>query len=743
MQEIWPEAAAAPDGKVTPRRGVSPGLHPAPRLRYSASMKKKSALLLIACFCVFAPAQDRGKSDRPFRFQSDAKYLSLESPYREWLNMVSTVASDEEIRAFLGLQSVRDRDLFISLFWQQRDPTPGTEANEYRSEIESRFRHVNQFFGRGTPRPGWMTDMGRIYMILGEPNSTESFDNVAEIYPAQVWYYYGDQKLGLPTYFSITFYRPYGTGEWKFLGQAAEGPAALLVNSDRYTSSDPSQIYQLLQAKAPNLAGPAFSMIAGQRFDGYGPSLRDAQVMASIYRSPLRSINTAYAADFRKYKAYVGIDSSTRYIENAHDLAVLKDDLWGYNIVAFSVKPKKLSLDFAAANNRYTLAFDLTASLKRGEREIFVLNRHYELAADPAQMDVIRAGGVVIHDSFPAVPGEYSLTVFLRNPLSQEFTVFESAVSIPAAARPRLAPPLTGFKAENLASNFYCAYKAGGRRLAVDPDQVFAAAQVPQLWLGVYNLDRSLWEKGRLLWEIRGLNERRPFRQENKRPLASFPYQRNLNAIEKISATPLPPDFYNVTLKLAAADGSILDSRETSFQVSPLASLAEPSEVYSQATADSPYFFDYLIALQFRGLGDLEKAAYGFERSLQAKPDFADARRALLEILLARGQYERVLREAELLPHEGQAAYPGHFLKGEALFGLGQYPAALQELLEANKIVNSDVNLVNLIGRSFLKLGDNRQAAEAFTASLALNKNQPEIRKLLDQASAAPGDSKK
>lgn len=706
-------------------------------------MKKRSVLLLTAFFCLLAPAQDRGNGAPPLHFQSDARYLSLEGPYREWLNMVGALASDEEIRAFLGLQTVRDRDLFIRLFWQQRDPTPGTEANEYRSEIESRFRHVNEFFGRGTPRPGWMTDMGRTYMILGEPNSTESFDNVAEIYPAQVWYYYGDQTLGLPTYFSITFYRPYGTGEWKFLGQAAEGPAALLVNGDRYTSADPGQIYRLLQDKAPNLAGPAFSMIPGQRFDGHGPSLRDAQVMASIYRSPLRAINTAYAADFGKYKAYVGIDSSTRYIENAHDLAVLKDDLWGYNIVAFSVKPKKLSLDFAAADERYTLAFDLTASLKRGEREIFVLNRHYELAADAAQMDVIRAGGVVIHDSFPAVPGEYVLTVFLRNPLSQEFTVFESAVSIPAAARPRLAPPLTGFKAETLASNFYCAYKAGGRRLAVDPDQVFAAARVPRIWLGVYNLDRPLWEKGRLLWEIRGLNERRPFRRQNERPLASFAYQRNLNAIENISASPLPPDFYNVTLKLAAADGSIIDSRETNFQVSPLASLAEPSEVYSQATADSPYFFDYLVALQFRGLGDLEKAAYGLEKSLQAKPDFADARRALLEILLARGQYERVLREAERLPREGQAAYPGHLLKGEALFGLGKFAAALDELLAAKQIINSDANLLNLIGRAFLKIGDPRQASQAFSASLALNKNQPEIEKLLAETDAKTHDKVK
>ncbi|HUU06711.1 MAG TPA: GWxTD domain-containing protein [Patescibacteria group bacterium] len=706
-------------------------------------MKKITALLLCFLFCFTMHGQDRKKNDRTYGFQFKDNYKRLASHYQEWLNMVDAIAGNEEIDIFLELPTVRDRDLFIRLFWQQRDPTPGTEANEYRNEIEKRFRHVEQFFGRGTPRPGWMTDQGRIYMILGEPNSTESFDNVSEIYPAQVWYYYGDQKLGLPVYFNITFYKPYGTGEWVILDPGADGPAALLVNSERYTSSDFSQIYQLLQKKAPTLAGPAFSMIPGQSFDGYAPSLRNSQIMANIYRSPVRSVNSAYAANFRKYKAYVNVDSSTRYIENAHALAVMKDDLWGYNIISFSVKPKKLSFDFIAQDNRYTLAIDLIITLKQGEKEIFSQRRHYELALESSQMDIIRSGGVVIHDSFPAVPGDYRLTVFMQNPLSKEFSFFESAVSIPTEAKPRLALPLTGFKAEDLASNFYCVYKAGSRRLAVDPDMVFAATQVPLFWLGAYNLDRSVWEKGRFEWEIRGLNENRPFRQANVSPLAAFPYRRNINAIEKISAAPLPSDFYSLTLKLVGADGSILDSRDANFQVSPLAALARPSEMYNQIPVDSPYYFDYVLAQQFRSLGDLDKAVYGFEKSLQARPDFSEARQGLLEILLSQGQFERVLREAELLPREGQSAFAGRYLKGQALFGMGDFSAALGELLEANKMINTDVNLVNLIGRAFLKIGDRKQAAQAFTASLALKKNQPEIEKLLAEAASPPVDKKK
>jgi Flp pilus assembly protein TadD len=67
----------------------------------------------------------------------------------------------------------------------------------------------------------------------------------------------------------------------------------------------------------------------------------------------------------------------------------------------------------------------------------------------------------------------------------------------------------------------------------------------------------------------------------------------------------------------------------------------------------------------------------------------------------------------------------------------------LAELLEANKISNTDVNLINLIGRAYLKLDDKEQAAKAFAASLALNKNQPEIERLLAEAAAKGGRKEK
>ncbi len=94
-------------------------------------------------------------------------------------------------------------------------------------------------------------------------------------------------------------------------------------------------------------------------------------------------------------------------------------------------------------------------------------------------------------------------------------------------------------------------------------------------------------------------------------------------------------------------------------------------------------------------------------------------------------------------PARGRRPSAGHYLKGQALFAWANFPAALAELLAASKIIDTDVNLLNLIGRSFLKIGDPEQAAQAFSASLALNQNQPEIEKLLAEAEAKTHDKGK
>jgi GWxTD domain-containing protein len=111
------------------------------------------------------------------------KQKDLPKKYRDFLKLTEYIILPEEDEVFMQLSNGKERDSFIETFWKQRDPTKGTPINEYKEEHIKRFQYTNRVLGRGTPREGWMTDMGRMYIILGPPASIESFEATQGLYP--------------------------------------------------------------------------------------------------------------------------------------------------------------------------------------------------------------------------------------------------------------------------------------------------------------------------------------------------------------------------------------------------------------------------------------------------------------------------------------------------------------------------------------------------------------------------------
>jgi len=76
---------------------------------------------------------------------------------------------------FAKLASNEERMEFIEQFWLRRDPTPDTARNEFKEEHYRRIAYANEHFG--TSVPGWKSDRGRVYIILGAPDSLTSHDD--------------------------------------------------------------------------------------------------------------------------------------------------------------------------------------------------------------------------------------------------------------------------------------------------------------------------------------------------------------------------------------------------------------------------------------------------------------------------------------------------------------------------------------------------------------------------------------
>jgi tetratricopeptide (TPR) repeat protein len=200
-----------------------------------------------------------------------------------------------------------------------------------------------------------------------------------------------------------------------------------------------------------------------------------------------------------------------------------------------------------------------------------------------------------------------------------------------------------------------------------------------------------------------------------------------MNFIFQVPLTNLKPDFYEFSMRLFNHAGMNIDTKSSQFMISPFKDISRPTEIYNQVSLANTFYFDYILGLQFHNIGEQQKAVSYLEKSILANPGFNEGRIAFLKTGLELKNFSRVLEDVDKLKNDERFAFRYHRIKGEALFGLKKYKEALGEFLEANKINNSDVSLINMMGETFLKLEDFQQALKAFEASIQLNDKQPVV----------------
>jgi len=121
---------------------------------------------------------------------------SLAPNYREWLEIVTPIITGTEKEVFLKLKSDRERDLFINMFWQIRDPDRDTAENEFYRDYLERVRFADQNFGVGSSRRGCLTERGYYYLLLGKPLERHIYATQSDLWPMELWFYKVKSNMG-------------------------------------------------------------------------------------------------------------------------------------------------------------------------------------------------------------------------------------------------------------------------------------------------------------------------------------------------------------------------------------------------------------------------------------------------------------------------------------------------------------------------------------------------------------------
>lgn len=112
----------------------------------------------------------------------------LNPEYRKWLSEdVRWIITNQERTSFLHLTNDEDRDRFVAAFWEQRNPTPGSQPNPFKEEHYRRLAFANEHFA--ATAPGWKSDRGRIYIVYGPPDSIQTQASTSTTPAEQFWVY--------------------------------------------------------------------------------------------------------------------------------------------------------------------------------------------------------------------------------------------------------------------------------------------------------------------------------------------------------------------------------------------------------------------------------------------------------------------------------------------------------------------------------------------------------------------------
>ena len=669
--------------------------------------------------------------------QEKVKIKDLDKQYQDWLDLVLYIITPMEKNIFLELTNNRDRDTFINLFWNLRDPTKGTPQNEFKDEHIKRFTYAGHYF-RGGPGPGWRSDRGKIYIVLGPPLNVNEVIKEG-LMPVLIWEYFGNPELGLPTLFRIVFYKQGGAGDYKLYIPAVDGPLALLrTEIAKFDANDYDKIYDELMELSPEVADVSLSLVPkeGERF--LSPSFQDPILVGKIFDLPKQKINTTYARNFLSYKGLVETSVTTDYMSLKTDLSILRDPGLNLDFVHLALLPERISVDYSADAGKYYFNFNLLVVLKKGEDVVFQYNKDFPFYYTEEDLQRELSNSIVITDYFPVIEGKYRLAAVLQNSLNKEISYFEREINVGAPGpKPQVYGPLVTYQLNPPSQFAFSAFNIMGQVFKVDPQKTFG---LKDSIYSAFFIDRGQYEKKvRARLDVDCLDETRPY---HKTYSFEMPTGKKFEVFTQ-QLEELKYGNYTLKVSILGEDDTVLGSGERAFVVSPLAAVPHPPFASKTLGPDNRFLFYTMVAQQYENVKNPGKAGFYYEKAYSLNRSYPQLLKLYASFLLEQGKYDKVPTVIENLKNQDKELFDYYALKGRALYYSGRFADAVDTLLEANKIYDSDVTVLNTLGLSLVRIGEKEEAIKALSASLKIVDTQADIARLLKQLTEEVKNDKK
>ena len=648
---------------------------------------------------------------------------NLAPNYKDWLEIVTPIITETEKEVFLKLKTDRERDRFINMFWQIRDPDRDTAENEFYRDYLERVRFADQNFSVGSSRRGCLTERGYYYLLLGKPLERHIYATQSDLWPMELWFYKGEEQYSLPGYFYLIFYQPEGVGDYRLYYPGVEGPEKLVIPSLGRQTMTRSNALEVLKRINAELAKAALSYLPEDQSANFS-SLSSQTIIAAIKSLPEKKFATAYARNYLSYKDLVEVDYSHNYISSSAVVKVFNQD--GLNFIHWSLEPDRIN--FAENRGIYSAIYELTIRVEdKSGQTIMGRTEEVPLRLNRQQFEAHARQRLAFQDLFPLLPGDYKVLYLLKNKTARDFTSYETALSIPPeSAAPLLSPLLLYHSFSPARDNQFKAFTFDGHEFLISARNEFSQAEK----LSVYaRLEKKLVQTADLALKLTLKNMDSSSQVSFERKYG----QEIINNKGEIWCEPLDlsqfkPGYYQLEVSLLEGN-KVKATQKDNLIILSAAALTAPW-VYARVHQPPPSTeWMKLLASQHFLKGNYSEARKLLEDILARQPD-EESLLLLAKTFYALGDYRQSLSLALAVYEKTRNREAGKVIALDYASLKDWKPALiyLEELLSEG----AEVSVLNLAAEAHFNLGEKDKAVALLEKSLSLIPDQPEIKAKLD-----------
>jgi GWxTD domain-containing protein len=401
--------------------------------------------------------------------------INFDRPTKDWYQgPVRYIISRQEVKAYKALETPAERATFIDWFWQRRDVDPKTPGNEFRSRFELRVLESTRKFSY-TTMPGWKTDMGKIYVLVGPPDEIVN-DIMAKTHRGIItWIYRKPPFPDLPANTVVAFARDVG-GEFRLsTSPTLDSDVARGLKWSRVKLDADQRL--VTAERDPVLLDAGVSLSQGK--------LETQMIYGRMQQLPPHEeeLFKTFVATKETYGMAIPMESRFDFYRGAD----------GATYTTVTVGIKSSSVQFRTRGQNEVPDVAVFGKLVNREHP----DESYPLASDSAfagstTNNEAGAGDLLIFQAVGVFkPGVYQAILGVEDRVSRKVSSVTRVVSIPDMAQPALSLSsitlATMLEPTEYAPTTAKPFQLGKFRLAPQPDAVFSKTHELNVYFQVYN----------------------------------------------------------------------------------------------------------------------------------------------------------------------------------------------------------------------------------------------------------------